>query len=54
MESHPFPEIPCTRCNRPIDLQTDLNSDENGKAVHEECYITICRARATIKVRHKD
>jgi len=34
-----FFEIPCTVCRRPVDLNTDLCADENGKAVHEECYV---------------
>jgi RNA polymerase sigma factor (sigma-70 family) len=28
----------CLLCNRPLDLQTDLNANENGMAVHEDCY----------------
>jgi len=36
--SRSFPEVPCVLCNRPVDLQTDLCADENGKAVHAECY----------------
>lgn len=39
MGGHPFQEIPCTLCAKPVDLQTDLYADENGKAVHEDCYI---------------
>jgi len=39
MGGHPFPEIPCTVCSKPVDLQADLCADENGKAVHEECYL---------------
>ena len=38
MGGHPFPEIPCTICARPVDLAVDLYADENGKAVHEDCY----------------
>lgn len=38
MGGHPFQEIPCTVCNRPLDLRADLGADENGKAVHEDCY----------------
>jgi hypothetical protein len=34
-----FPEIPCKLCNSPVDLRVDLCADENGKAVHEECYV---------------
>lgn len=31
-----FREIPCMLCSN---LQTDLCSDEKGKAIHEECYV---------------
>jgi hypothetical protein len=36
----------CTVCTRPISLETS-NTDENGKAVHEECYVgkTIAQFR---------
>jgi hypothetical protein len=33
-----FSEVPCILCRRPVDLQTDLCSNENGMAVHEDCY----------------
>jgi len=39
MKSRPFPEIPCVICSKPIDLGADLSADENGKAVHTECYV---------------
>jgi len=39
MKSRPFPEIPCLICSKPIDLSVDLSADENGKAVHTECYV---------------
>jgi hypothetical protein len=39
MGGHPFPEIPCVLCNKPLDLSADLYADENGKAVHEHCYV---------------
>ena len=32
-------EIPCAICRTPIDLQTDLWADENGKATHADCYV---------------
>jgi hypothetical protein len=38
--ARPFPEIPCALCSKPLDLQTDLCADENGKAVHEDCYVS--------------
>jgi hypothetical protein len=39
MESRSFPEISCTLCGKPLDLETDLCADEKGKAIHEECYV---------------
>jgi hypothetical protein len=39
MGSRPFPEISCTLCSKPVDLRIDLYADENGKAVHEDCYV---------------
>jgi hypothetical protein len=39
MGGHPFPEIFCTICNKTVDLSVDLNANESGKAVHEECYV---------------
>jgi hypothetical protein len=38
MGSSHFPEIPCALCGKPVDLQGDLCADENGQAVHEDCY----------------
>jgi hypothetical protein len=39
MGDHRSPEITCSICAKPVDLQTDLYADENGKAVHEDCYV---------------
>jgi hypothetical protein len=39
MVGHPFPETPCIVCAKAVDLSVDLSADENGKAVHEECYV---------------
>ena len=39
MGGHPFPDIPCRLCGKPVNLSADLSADENGKAVHEECYV---------------
>jgi hypothetical protein len=25
-------------CSKPVNLTSDLSTDENGQAVHEECY----------------
>jgi hypothetical protein len=38
MGGHPFPEIPCAICIKAVDLGVDLSADENGKAVHDDCY----------------
>ncbi len=39
MGSRPPAEIRCILCDRLVDLQSDLNTNENGMAVHEECYV---------------
>jgi hypothetical protein len=39
MDSRSFPEIPCALCSNPVSLISDLCADENGKAVHGECYV---------------
>jgi hypothetical protein len=39
MKSRLSPEIPCVICSKPLDLSVDLSADENGKAVHTECYV---------------
>ena len=39
MGGHPVAEIRCQLCSKPIDLNPDLSADENGKGVHEECYV---------------
>ena len=39
MGGHPFPSISCEICSKQVDLSVDLSADENGKAVHEHCYV---------------
>jgi len=39
MGGHPFEKISCILCSAPVDLKVDLSADENGKAVHTECYV---------------
>jgi hypothetical protein len=34
-----FPEMRCTICADPVDLNIDLCTDETGAAVHEGCYV---------------
>ena len=49
MGGHPFTEIPCILCNKAVDLSADLFADENGKAVHEECYVKhITNSRSNV------
>jgi hypothetical protein len=33
------PKFHCVMCSKPLNLTIDLNTDENGKAVHEQCYV---------------
>jgi len=39
MSGHTLPEISCNVCGKPIDLAVDLYADENGKIVHQSCYV---------------
>jgi hypothetical protein len=39
MDSRSFPEMSCALCRKSVDLRTDLCTDENGKAIHEDCYL---------------
>jgi hypothetical protein len=39
MARHPLPEISCAICAQAVDLSVDLIADENGRAVHEDCYV---------------
>jgi hypothetical protein len=39
MGGHPFSVFHCVICIDPVDLTVDLSADENGQAVHEECYV---------------
>jgi hypothetical protein len=39
MGGHPFPEIPCRICAKPVDPTVDLYADENGTAVHQDSYV---------------
>ena len=39
MGGHPFPVLHCAICAEAVDLTVDLSADENGQAVHEDCYV---------------
>jgi hypothetical protein len=34
-----YPFIICAICSKPLNLRIDLSCDENGKAVHTDCYL---------------
>jgi hypothetical protein len=38
MESHSFPEM-CILCRQAVNLRIDLCADENGRSIHEDCYV---------------
>jgi len=38
MNNHPA--ISCSVCSKPVDVRFDLCTDEDGQAVHEECYVS--------------
>jgi hypothetical protein len=29
----------CMLCSKPVDLQKEFQTDENGRVVHEDCYV---------------
>jgi hypothetical protein len=39
MGGHPFIVLHCAICSEPVDLTVDVSADENGKGVHEDCYV---------------
>jgi hypothetical protein len=39
MGGHPLPETRRILCSKLVNLQSDLSADENGMAIHEECYV---------------
>ncbi len=38
MNSSRQSEIICSICGKPVTLHDDTGADEDGKAVHKECY----------------
>jgi hypothetical protein len=40
MRTETNPQIPCRICGEPVSLKADAVADEDGKAVHEQCYVT--------------
>ena len=43
------PQFPCSVCNKPVGLESDTSTDENGKAVHTACCV---QGIATPPFRH--
>jgi len=40
----------CRICHEPVSLKSDTVTDENGKAVHEDCYVKeIISLRMTVQ-----
>jgi hypothetical protein len=39
----------CSLCNELVELET-TNTDENGKAVHEECYVAYVASRFRVMI----
>jgi hypothetical protein len=51
MGEYSFPPITCAICAKALNLRADLCADENGEAIHEECYvkrITTPRSRPPV------
>ena len=48
MGSRPSPEVPCALCSKPVNLRYDLVADENGQAIHEECYVNRIKRDARL------
>jgi hypothetical protein len=45
MPNNPGPQLPiCPQCERPVELE-NARTDEDGKAIHPECYFLRLRAR---------
>jgi hypothetical protein len=52
MGGRPTLEVRCVLCGQTLDLRKDLCTDENGKALHSECYlIRITRAHDDVSQR---
>ena len=51
MGSCSFPEIPCALCSNAVNLISDLFADENGRAVHEDCYVQRIASSSVLPAR---
>ena len=51
--AHPVQlQLNCAICNKPVDLKT-TNTNEAGKAVHEECYVLREVLKYTSRLDHR-
>lgn len=51
MGGHPSKALPCNICSKPVDLSVDLCADENGKSIHEDCYVKhISNSRTNLPI----
>jgi hypothetical protein len=48
MHRYTVPFVLCSLCRKPLNLRFDLSCDENGKAVHTDCYIKRVRGTPLI------
>jgi hypothetical protein len=45
VHNHHLKQLPiCPLCNEPVELET-TKTNEDGEAVHEECYVLAVKAR---------
>jgi hypothetical protein len=51
MNGHQSTDLLCSLCSKPVDLTTDLNADETGKTVHQECYLDRLTGAETSRIR---
>lgn len=54
MGGRPFPEVQCVICGKTLDLQKDLSADENGKALHTDCYLKHIRGSHDHPSEHRN
>jgi hypothetical protein len=52
MGGNSYPQITCAICDEAVVLSVDLNANEKGEVVHEECYfkhITTARCNGRLE-----
>jgi|HubBroStandDraft_1064217.scaffolds.fasta_scaffold174337_1 hypothetical protein len=51
MNTHQSTDFLCSLCSKPVDLTIDLEVDETGKTVHQECYFDRLIGAETSRIR---